>query len=145
RLAPPGDLGIRAALPRAVRARGRAARSGTARALRHHRERPRHGQTVRGRALERGSDGEIVFRGPQVFAGYTDDAETAAAFHPGGWFRTGDIGRVDPGDGSLAITGRSKEVIITGGLNVNPREVELALETYAGVSAAAVVGVASER
>ena len=98
-----------------------------------------------GTPLEPGSDGEIVFRGPQVFAGYTDDAETAAAFHPGGWFRTGDIGRVDPGDGSLAITGRSKEVIITGGLNVNPREVELALETYAGVSAAAVVGVASER
>jgi malonyl-CoA/methylmalonyl-CoA synthetase len=95
--------------------------------------------------VEPGSDGEIVFRGPQVFAGYTDDAETAAAFHPAGWFRTGDIGRVDPGDGSLAITGRSKEVIITGGLNVNPREVELALETFAGVTAAAVVGVASER
>ena len=49
------------------------------------------------------------------------------------------------GDGSLAITGRSKEVIITGGLNVNPREVELALESYAGVSAAAVVGAPSER
>ncbi len=98
-----------------------------------------------GTPLEPGSDGEIVFRGPQVFAGYTDDAETATAFHTGGWFRTGDIGRVDPGDGFLTITGRSKEVIITGGLNVNPREVELALETHGGVSAAAVVGVASER
>ena len=52
-----------------------------------------------GMPLEPGSDGEIVFRGPQVFAGYTDDAETAAAFHPGGWFRTGDIGRVDPATG----------------------------------------------
>ena len=95
--------------------------------------------------LGSGSDGEIVFRGPQVFTGYTDDAETTIAFHPGGWFRTGDIGRVDPRDGFLTITGRSKEVIITGGLNVYPREVELALETHADVSAAAVVGVASER
>ena len=95
--------------------------------------------------LGSGSDGEIVFRGPQVFTGYTDDAETTTAFHPGGWFRTGDIGRVDPRDGFLTITGRSKEVIITGGLNVYPREVELALETHADVSAAAVVGVASER
>ena len=95
--------------------------------------------------LGSGSDGEIVFRGPQVFTGYTEDAETTTAFHPGGWFRTGDIGRVDPRDGFLTITGRSKEVIITGGLNVYPREVELALETHADVSAAAVVGVASER
>ena len=92
-----------------------------------------------------GSEGEIVFRGPQVFAGYTDDEDTASAFHPGGWFRTGDIGRVDRLDGSLTITGRAKEVIITGGLNVYPRQVELALEAHAGVGAAAVVGVPSER
>jgi malonyl-CoA/methylmalonyl-CoA synthetase len=98
-----------------------------------------------GMPLEPGSDGEIVFRGPQVFAGYTDETENFAAFHPGGWFRTGDIGRVDPRDGFLTITGRSKEVIITGGLNVYPREVELALETHPDVGAAAVVGVPSER
>ena len=72
-----------------------------------------------GTALERGSEGEIVFNGPQVFAGYTDDAETAAPFHPGGWFRTGEsVASIPPR--ALAITGRSKEVIITGGLNVNP-------------------------
>ncbi|HSD48712.1 MAG TPA: AMP-binding protein [Actinomycetota bacterium] len=98
-----------------------------------------------GMPAEPGSEGEIVFRGPQVFAGYTDGDDTAAAFHPGGWFRTGDIGRVEPRDGVLTITGRSKEVVITGGLNVHPREVELALETHGQVGAAAVVGVASER
>ncbi|MGA9160617.1 MAG: AMP-binding protein, partial [Actinomycetota bacterium] len=98
-----------------------------------------------GMPVEPGSDGEIVFRGPQVFAGYTNDEDTTSAFHPGGWFRTGDLGRVDPLDGSLAITGRTKEVIITGGLNVYPREVELALEAHGGVGAAAVVGVPSER
>jgi malonyl-CoA/methylmalonyl-CoA synthetase len=98
-----------------------------------------------GRALEPGEDGEILFRGPQVFGGYTDEEDNASAFHPGGWFRTGDIGRVDPSDGFLTITGRAKEVIITGGLNVYPREVELALETHPGVDAAAVVGVPSQR
>jgi len=98
-----------------------------------------------GEPLEAGADGEIVFRGPQVFEGYEDEEDAAGAFHPGGWFRTGDIGRVDPTDGSLSITGRSKEVIISGGLNVYPREVELALEEHPGVEAAAVVGVPSER
>jgi malonyl-CoA/methylmalonyl-CoA synthetase len=98
-----------------------------------------------GEPLDPGADGEIVFRGPQVFEGYADDEDAAGAFHAGGWFRTGDIGRVDPADGSLSITGRSKEVIITGGLNVYPRDVELALEAHPGVEAAAVVGVPSER
>ena len=98
-----------------------------------------------GEPLEAGADGEIVFRGPQVFGGYADEEDTAGAFHPGGWFRTGDLGRVDPAGGFLSITGRSKEIIITGGLNVYPREVELALEAHPGVDAAAVVGVPSER
>ena len=98
-----------------------------------------------GEPLEAGENGEIVFRGPQVFGGYADPKDSVSAFYPGGWFRTGDIGRVDPSDGFLTITGRAKEVIITGGLNVYPREVELALETHPGVEAAAVVGVPSER
>ena len=98
-----------------------------------------------GEPLEAGQDGEIVFRGPQVFGGYADPEDSGPAFYPGGWFRTGDIGRVDPSDGFLTITGRGKEVIISGGLNVYPREVELALETHPGVEAAAVVGVPSER
>ena len=68
---------------------------------------------------------------------------TADAFTGDGWFRTGDLGRLD--DGDLAITGRIKELIISGGLNVSPREVELALEEHPSVSRAAVVGVPSER
>jgi malonyl-CoA/methylmalonyl-CoA synthetase len=93
-----------------------------------------------------GERGEIVLRGPQVFGGYRGDAETtAAAFHPGGWFRTGDVGRFDPDDGYLEITGRLKELIISGGMNVYPREVELALEAAPGVERAAVVGLPSER
>jgi acyl-CoA synthetase (AMP-forming)/AMP-acid ligase II len=89
-----------------------------------------------------GTDGEIQVRGPQVFAGYWHDAEaTAAAFTPDGWFRTGDIGAVDPATGHLVIRGRIKELIITGGMNVYPREVELVLERHPGVAEAAVAGV----
>ena len=97
-------------------------------------------------SLPPGKDGEIVLRGPQVFSGYWDlpDA-TKENFYPGGWFRTGDVGRVDPDDGYLTITGRLKEIIISGGLNVYPREVELVLEDHATVDKAAVVGVPSER
>lgn len=99
-----------------------------------------------GREIPRGTVGEIVLRGPQVFAGYwRRPEETRTAFFDGGWFRTGDLGQVDPDDGSLVITGRSKELIITGGLNVYPREVELALEEHTGVRRAAVLGVPSER
>ncbi|HET8754371.1 MAG TPA: AMP-binding protein, partial [Solirubrobacteraceae bacterium] len=99
-----------------------------------------------GASVAAGDTGEIVLRGPQVFSGYRGDVHaTAAAFYPGGWFRTGDIGRLDPADGYLAITGRAKDLIITGGMNVYPREVELALEQSPDVSRAAVVGVASAR
>jgi malonyl-CoA/methylmalonyl-CoA synthetase len=99
-----------------------------------------------GECLSPGNDGEIVLRGPQVFSGYwgLPDA-TRDNFYEGGWFRTGDIGRVDPDDGYLTITGRSKELIVSGGLNVYPREVELVLEDHATVDKAAVVGVPSER
>ncbi len=93
-----------------------------------------------------GTDGEIQVRGPQVFTGYWNDpAATEAAFTPDGWFRTGDIGAVDPATGHLVIRGRTKEMIITGGLNVYPREVEIALESHPSVAEAAVAGVADER
>ena len=68
-----------------------------------------------------------------------------AAFTLDGWFRTGDIGAVDPAAGHLVIRGRTKEMIITGGLNVYPREVEIALESHPSVAEAAVAGVADER
>ncbi len=93
-----------------------------------------------------GADGEIQLRGPQVFAGYWHDpAATHEAFTPDGWFRTGDIGTVDPASGHLRIRGRIKEMIITGGLNVYPREVEIALEAHPSVAEAAVAGVPHER
>lgn len=96
--------------------------------------------------LPDGEEGEIVIRGPQVFARYRGQPEaTVAAFLPGRWFRTGDLGRIDPADGYLSIIGRLKELIITGGMNVYPKEVEFALELQPGVSQAAVVGVPSRR
>jgi malonyl-CoA/methylmalonyl-CoA synthetase len=99
-----------------------------------------------GGPLPPGEDGEILVRGPQVFAGYWRNQEaTDESFRPGGWFRTGDVGRVDPDDGDLAITGRLKEMIVSGGLNVYPREVELVLEAHPAVERAAVVGLPSER
>ncbi|WP_188987708.1 class I adenylate-forming enzyme family protein [Saccharopolyspora thermophila] len=93
-----------------------------------------------------GRDGEILLRGPQVFGGYWNRPEaTRESFHPGGWFRTGDLGRIDPATGYLSITGRTKELIITGGFNVYPREVELALEKHPAVAEAAVAGMPSQR
>jgi malonyl-CoA/methylmalonyl-CoA synthetase len=93
-----------------------------------------------------GQDGEIQLRGPQVFGGYWQDpVATAAAFTQDGWFRTGDIGRVDPVSGQLVIRGRIKEMIISGGLNVYPAEVEMVLESHPSVAEAAVAGVPDER
>jgi len=93
-----------------------------------------------------GADGEIQLRGPQVFIGYWHDpTATRAAFTPDGWFRTGDIGAVDPATGHLRIRGRTKEMIITGGMNVYPREVEIVLEAHPSVAEAAVAGLPHER
>jgi malonyl-CoA/methylmalonyl-CoA synthetase len=93
-----------------------------------------------------GQDGEVLLRGPQVFAGYWQRPEaTAEVLSEDGWFRTGDLGRIDPEDSSLEITGRTKELIISGGLNVYPREVEMALEQHPAVDRVAVAGVPSER
>jgi acyl-CoA synthetase (AMP-forming)/AMP-acid ligase II len=93
-----------------------------------------------------GTGGEIQLRGPQVFGGYWGDpAATATAFTADGWFRTGDIGAVDEATGHLVIHGRIKELIISGGLNVYPREVEAALESHPAVAEAAVAGVPHPR
>jgi malonyl-CoA/methylmalonyl-CoA synthetase len=83
---------------------------------------------------------EIQVRGPNVFSGYLDRPDaTAAAFTEDGWFRTGDIGSLD-GDGYLSIVGRAKELIITGGYNVYPREIEDVLREHASVRDVAVAG-----
>lgn len=92
------------------------------------------------RDVARGEPGELLVRGPQVFSGYRGlPDETAAAFHDG-WFRTGDVVTMSP-DGFLTIVDRIKEIIITGGFNVYPSEVEAVLRTHAGVLDVAVVGL----
>jgi malonyl-CoA/methylmalonyl-CoA synthetase len=85
-------------------------------------------------------DGEVQVKGPNVMSGYRDrPEETAEAFTADGWFRTGDLGEVDD-DGYLRLAGRSKELIITGGYNVHPREVEEVLATHPDVREVAVSG-----
>ena len=85
--------------------------------------------------------GEIQVRGAHVFAGYLNQIEaTAASFTTDGWFKTGDLGCASE-DGYYTITGRAKELIITGGYNVYPREVEEVLTMCPGVREAAVFGL----
>jgi len=94
--------------------------------------------------LRLGASGEIQLRGPNVFSGYWGRPEaTAAAFTPDGWFRTGDIGQHDA-DGYLRLVGRARELIITGGLNVYPREVEDVLLEHPAVGEVAVAGLPDE-
>lgn len=91
-----------------------------------------------------GEAGELLIRGPQVFAGYWNrPAETAAALLPDGWLRTGDVVVADA-DGFVSVVDRIKELIITGGFNVYPSEVEDALRRVPGVRDAAVVGLPGE-
>ncbi|WP_323742854.1 MULTISPECIES: long-chain-fatty-acid--CoA ligase [unclassified Rathayibacter] len=88
-----------------------------------------------------GEAGELLLHGPQVFQGYwRRPDETAAALLPGGWLRTGDIATVSV-DGFVTIVDRAKELIITGGFNVSPSEVEGVLESHPDVVRAAVVGL----
>ncbi|MER7797581.1 long-chain-fatty-acid--CoA ligase [Microbacterium sp. NPDC096154] len=88
-----------------------------------------------------GERGELLVRGPQVFQGYWKrPEETAATLLPGGWLRTGDIVTVS-GDGFVTIVDRLKEIIITGGFNVTPSEIEQTLEAHPDVAEAAVVAV----
>jgi malonyl-CoA/methylmalonyl-CoA synthetase len=99
------------------------------------------GLPLPGVELRLAGDGEIQVRGPSVFSGYWNNpAATEDAFARGGWFRTGDIGELDD-DGYLRVVGRAKELIITGGLNVYPREVEEVLGTHPAVAEVAVVGL----
>lgn len=85
-----------------------------------------------------GKAGEIVTRGPSQFVGYRDPAYDNAAFLPGGWFRTGDVGRLDD-DGYLTVTDRIKDIIIRGGENIASKEVEDILASHPRVRHAAVV------
>ena len=90
--------------------------------------------------VEPGARGELIVRGPQVFSGYYGKPEETEKVFVDGWFRTGDIVTVD-GGGFVRIVDRIKELIITGGFNVAPTEVEIALRQHPQVDDAAVVGL----
>ncbi|MET0672483.1 MAG: long-chain-fatty-acid--CoA ligase [Microbacterium pygmaeum] len=95
------------------------------------------------RDVPAGERGELVVRGPQVFQGYYGKPEETDKVFADGWFRTGDIVTVDDG-GFVRIVDRIKELIITGGFNVAPTEVEIALRQHPQVEDAAVVGLPSD-
>jgi fatty-acyl-CoA synthase len=90
-----------------------------------------------------GEPGEIVLRAPFVMKGYTDAELNAVAFLPGGWLRTRDVGRFDD-EGYLTLVDRTSDMIVTGGYNVYPREVEDALSAHPAVAQVAVIGVPDE-
>jgi Acyl-CoA synthetases (AMP-forming)/AMP-acid ligases II len=98
-----------------------------------------------GEPVAAGMDGEIVARSSSVFSGYWGKDPDDADWFTGGWLRTGDVGRIDATTGFASITGRLKEMIITGGLNVYPCEVETEAERFPGVTAAAAVGIPSDK
>ncbi len=93
-----------------------------------------------GNELPQGEAGEIVIRGHNVMKGYWRRPEATAAAVRDGWFHTGDVGRVDE-DGYFFIVGRQKDLIIRGGYNVYPREIEEVMHEHPAVAEVAVIGV----
>ncbi|MFN3615779.1 MAG: malonate--CoA ligase [Rubrimonas sp.] len=94
-----------------------------------------------GAELPRGEIGGVEVKGPNVFKGYWRMPEkTAEEFRKDGWFITGDLGMIDA-DGYLVIVGRSKDMVITGGYNVYPKEIEALIDDLPGVKESAVIGV----
>src|SRR5438067_5798014 len=104
----------------------------------------RVGYPLPGVEVRLGEQDEVQLKGGQVFKGYWRNAAASADVFVDGWFRTGDIGEI-AADGSLAIRGRIKELIISCGYNVYPREVEMVLEQHPAVAEVAVAGLPSER
>lgn len=97
-----------------------------------------------GNEVAQGEPGEICVRGPLVMAGYKDMPEQTAEAFEGDWLHTGDVGKLDE-DGFLYIVDRTKDMIVTGGFNVFPREVEDVLTTHDAVGQVVVIGVPDEQ
>jgi fatty-acyl-CoA synthase len=89
--------------------------------------------------LPAGDKGMVLYKGPNLFSGYLDAAETASSFTPDGWLITGDVGFVDE-QGRLHLTGRAKDLIIRGGHNIDPKVIEDALGAHPDVELCAAVG-----
>lgn len=102
------------------------------------------GHVIDGVEIRLADDGEIFSRGPDLCLGYTDPALTAAAFDADGWYRTGDVGVLDP-DGYLTITDRVSDIIIRGGENISAQEVEELLLGLDAVAEVSVVAAPDER
>ncbi|MHC8496551.1 MAG: class I adenylate-forming enzyme family protein [Actinomycetes bacterium] len=108
---------------------------------------PRIGTQVRvvdddGNTVQDGEIGEVIVKGPTVMAGYLDNPEATAETLRDGWLFTGDLGRFDAG--LLTLLDRSKDLVISGGANIYPREVEQTLRQHAGVLDVAVIGIPDE-
>lgn len=97
-----------------------------------------------GKDVAPGGEGEICTRGPELFLGYLDPALNEGTFLPGGWYRTGDIGRIDEG-GYLLITDRKKDIIIRGGENISSKEVEAVLLSHPAIVDAAAIAAPDDR
>ncbi len=94
----------------------------------------------RGEGVAVGAEGEIWIKGPHIMKGYHNDPEsTSKVLTDDGWFKSGDAGKLDD-DGFVYITGRIKEMLIVGGENVHPREIELVLEEHPAIAEAGVIG-----
>jgi acyl-CoA synthetase (AMP-forming)/AMP-acid ligase II len=96
--------------------------------------------TLEGKEAGIGEEGEVRAKAPQIMKGYLDSSLDAEAFDEDGWFKTGDLGRLDA-DGMLTITGRVKDIIIRNMENVSAKEVEDVLFTHPGIADVAVIGV----
>jgi fatty-acyl-CoA synthase len=94
---------------------------------------------VTAQTLPAGDKGMVLYKGPNLFSGYLDAAETARSFTPDGWLITGDVGFVDE-QGRLHLTGRAKDLIIRGGHNIDPKVIEDALGAHPAVELCAAVG-----
>ena len=97
-----------------------------------------------GKQVAPGEAGEVCVRGPLVMKGYKDMPEQTAEAFKGGWLHTGDVGKLDD-DGFLYIVDRTKDMIVTGGFNVFPREVEDVLTTHEAVAQVVVIGVPDDQ
>lgn len=97
-----------------------------------------------GQAVPNGEPGELCVRGPLVMRGYWNKPDETSAALSGGWLHTGDVARADA-DGFLTIVDRKKDMIVSGGFNIFPREIEDVIATHPAIAAVGVIGVPDER